>query len=92
MNATAPLKGALALLTAATLIGCAPGDPDVVAVAPTLPDWPAICRTPTPHADLTPGADVLTILARERDQLDLANRTQRQCAAFYDGVKKGLAQ
>lgn len=51
-----------------------------------LPDYPAECRAAVPHAPLAEGAELLSLLRRERAQLQKANRQQTACAAFYDSV------
>lgn len=74
-----------------TLLGCADTKFTPFAVSPDLPDWPAECSQPTPHAALRPGTPVLSLLARERFQLDVANKTQAACAAFYGDLKTNFA-
>lgn len=56
----------------------------------TLPDYPEDCRTNEPHAALTEGAEIRSILKRERDALDRQNARTDRCAGFYDDVAKGL--
>jgi hypothetical protein len=55
-----------------------------------LPDWPAWCRQPVPHATLAVGANAVSVLARERGQLDFANQRAGNCGAEYDRIKAGL--
>ncbi|MBA8838357.1 hypothetical protein [Ochrobactrum sp. RH2CCR150] len=56
----------------------------------TLPDYPEDCRAREPHAVLTDGAEIRSILKRERDALDRQNARTDRCAGFYDDVAKGL--
>jgi len=51
-----------------------------------LPDYPQDCRVHTPHAALDVGAELRSVLVRERGQLDKANARVGRCADFYDDV------
>lgn len=51
-----------------------------------LPDYPQDCRVLTPHAALDVGAELRSVLVRERGQLDRANARVGRCADFYDDV------
>jgi hypothetical protein len=59
--------------------------------ATILPDWPDDCRRKEPHAALTVGEDVRSILRRERYHLDLQNARTARCGDFYADLKAGLA-
>nr|WP_245411714.1 hypothetical protein [Phyllobacterium leguminum] len=56
----------------------------------TLPPLPTDCHVRETHAPLTIGAEVLSILKRERQALDRQNARTGRCADFYDGLKGGL--
>ncbi len=56
----------------------------------SLPAWPGECRRPVPHAPLVAGAEVLSVLKRERAALDRANSKSTDCGAFYDSLKRKL--
>ncbi|PRD42307.1 hypothetical protein C5748_17165 [Phyllobacterium phragmitis] len=51
-----------------------------------LPALPSDCRAQEPHAALTVGAEVRSILKRERNALDSANARVGRCAGFYDST------
>lgn len=53
-------------------------------VSRNLPDWPDDCRTREPHAAVPVGAEVLSVLKRERSALDRQNSRTDRCAGFYD--------
>lgn len=55
-----------------------------------LPPLPNECRGSVPHAAVHLGADAVTVLARERAQLDVANGVILRCAQNYDALKAGL--
>lgn len=57
-----------------------------------LPDWPDDCRKTEAHAAVTEGAEVRSILIRERGQLDKQNARTRRCADYYDDLKSKLKQ
>lgn len=57
-----------------------------------LPDLPEDCRRQEPHAELVVGAEVRTVLRRERSALDRQNARGGRCAGFYDDVKAGVAR
>lgn len=52
---------------------------------------PARCRAATAHAAATLGAEAVSVLKRERGQLDVANADKRDCAGWYAGLAKRLA-
>ncbi|MDH7787630.1 glycogen synthase [Ochrobactrum sp. 19YEA23] len=56
----------------------------------TLPGYPEDCRAKEPHAALTEGAEIRSILKRERDALDRQNARTDRCAGFYDDLAKGM--
>ncbi len=56
----------------------------------TLPDWPKDCRAITAHAPLVVGAEIRSILKRERTALERQNARTMRCAEHYDGLKEGL--
>ncbi|WP_082240347.1 MULTISPECIES: hypothetical protein [Rhizobium] len=51
-----------------------------------LPALPEDLRKQEPHAAVTEGQPLISILARERQALDRANARQRRSVAFYDDV------
>lgn len=53
----------------------------------TLPELSGDCRTEEPHAALDAGAELRSVLIRERGALDRANGRVGRCAGFYDDVK-----
>lgn len=53
----------------------------------SLPDYPADCRAAEQHAAVTVGAELRSIIVRERGALDRANARVGRCAGFYDEVK-----
>ena len=55
-----------------------------------LPDWPDDCRKTEAHAAVTEGAEVRSILIRERGQLDKQNARTVRCAAYYDDLQSKL--
>lgn len=56
----------------------------------TLPDLPADCRKKEPHAELKVGAEVRSILKRERAALDRQNARTSRCADNYDNIRERL--
>jgi hypothetical protein len=58
----------------------------VVKASVVLPDYPQDCRALTPHAAIDVGAELRSVLVRERGQLDKANARVGRCADFYDDV------
>ena len=90
MIKSAPLKAGAAFLMLLTLIGCGNSDraPAIINTTPMLPPRPADCRGDTPHADVRPGDDALSVLARERVQLNTANAKADACGAFYDRLRR----
>lgn len=55
-----------------------------------LPDLPDDCRQTEEHAELTAGAEVRSVLIRERGALDQQNARTGRCAGFYDDTKSRL--
>lgn len=58
-----------------------------VKAAVNLPALPDDCRTSEPHAILTTGAELRSVLKRERSALDRANARTGRCAAVYDDIR-----
>jgi hypothetical protein len=52
-----------------------------------LPAWPDDCRKTEPHAPVEVGAELRSVLVRERSALDRQNSRTGRCGAFYDSVK-----
>jgi hypothetical protein len=52
-----------------------------------LPALPDDLRKLEPHAAVTEGQPVISILARERQALDRANARQGRTVLFYDDIK-----
>ena len=93
------MKVAAVGLMALTSTGCANLDRQLKQAAAaqgmaqarvTLPDYPDDCRAREVHAALAEGAEIRSILKRERDALDRQNARTDRCAGFYDDVAKGL--
>lgn len=61
-----------------------------VKAAVNLPALPDDCRASEPHAALTTGAELRSVLKRERGALDRANARTGRCAGFYDDVKSNF--
>jgi hypothetical protein len=55
-----------------------------------LPPLPGECRQAIPHAPVALGSNPVSVLARERGQLDIANGTISRCAGFYADVKSRI--
>lgn len=51
-----------------------------------LPAYPDDCRKNEDHAPLTDGAEVRSVLKRERQALDRQNARTDRCAEFYDNL------
>lgn len=51
-----------------------------------LPAYPDDCRKKEDHAPLIDGAEVRSVLRRERQALERQNARTDRCAEFYDGV------
>lgn len=51
-----------------------------------LPDYPDDCRLKEGHAPLVDGAEIRSILKRERQALDRQNARTDRCAGFYDDL------
>lgn len=51
-----------------------------------LPVYPDDCRKKEPHASLEVGAELRSILVRERSALERQNSRTDRCAGFYDSV------
>lgn len=62
----------------------------VVQARVALPAWPSRCRSAEPHAEIVVGAEVRSVLKRERAALDRVNGRVVGCAAFYDALRKRL--
>lgn len=76
-----------------TLTGCASLSAQTLGRAEarvTLPDWPAECRTPVPHAPLVEGYEARSVLKRERAALDRANAKITTCADLYDDLQEHM--
>lgn len=56
----------------------------------TLPPWPEDCRVKEPHATLTVGDEVRSVLKRERLATDRANDRVERCAGHYDELAKTI--
>ncbi|MBX5082180.1 hypothetical protein HJB56_05190 [Rhizobium lentis] len=56
-----------------------------------LPVYPDDCRKKEPHADVAVGAELRSVLIRERAALDRQNARMGRCAAFFDDVKSRYA-
>lgn len=56
----------------------------------TLPPLPADCRELEAHAPLVVGAEVRSVLKRERAALDRANDRVKRCAENYDYITRKL--
>jgi len=52
-----------------------------------LPALPDDLRKLEPHASVTEGQPVISILARERQALERANARQSRTVQFYDSIK-----
>lgn len=57
----------------------------------TIPDQPDDCRVQEPHAAITVGSELRSVLRRERGALDKANARVSRCAALWDDIKNGFA-
>ena len=68
----------------------ASADKGIAAARVTLPPLPDDCRAWEPHAAISVGDEVRSILKAERRQLDKANARVRRCAANYDATAKAL--
>jgi len=55
-----------------------------------IPQLPDDCRKVEPHAPLTVGVEVRSVLRRERLATDQANARVGRCAAFFDSMADGL--
>jgi hypothetical protein len=55
-----------------------------------LPDYPDDCRLREAHAALVDGAEIRSILKRERQALDRQNSRTDRCANFYDRLSEGV--
>jgi hypothetical protein len=61
-----------------------------IAAGVKLGDLPADCRATESHAELTAGAEVRSVLIRERGALDRQNARTGRCASFYDDQRSRL--
>lgn len=59
----------------------------IIKASVVLPDWPADCKAKEPHAAIDVGAELRSVLVRERGQLDKANARVGRCGQFYDDVR-----
>lgn len=92
------LPAVLAALISLTLIsscaeldkrlGVSAATTGAVKAAVNLPPLPDDCRASEPHATLTTGSELRSVLKRERGALDRANARTGRCAGFYDDTKK----
>lgn len=53
----------------------------------TIPDQPDDCRKLEPHAPVTVGVELRSVLRRERGALDRANARVGRCAVDRDNLK-----
>lgn len=60
----------------------------VIKASVVLPDYPQDCRVITPHAAIDVGAELRSVLVRERGQLDKANARVGRCGQFYDAIRR----
>lgn len=58
----------------------------------TMPGYPARLAAATPHAAVHLGDEPVSVLKRERAQLDKANADKAAAARFYSRVAAGLAR
>jgi hypothetical protein len=65
-------------------------DKGVAAARVHLPALPDDCRYLEPHAPISVGDEVRSVLKAERRQLDKANARVGRCADHYDATKKAL--
>lgn len=56
----------------------------------SLPAWPDDCRKKEPHAALAEGAEIRSILKRERGALDRQNARTDRCAGHYDELAREI--
>lgn len=88
------MRGGFACLIAMTLSSCASDKLLHAAAEQTgraqaerqLPAYPDDCRKKEDHAPLIDGAEVRSVLRRERQALERQNARTDRCAEFYDGV------
>lgn len=88
-------KIALALLVLTTLSGCnttarlnqAASEQGRIKAGVNLPDYPSDCKELEAHAELLSGAEIRSILARERAALDRQNSRTTRCAEFYADIR-----
>ncbi|MBB3315097.1 hypothetical protein FHT77_000939 [Rhizobium sp. BK181] len=52
-----------------------------------LPAWPEDCRRHEAHAAVEVGAELRSVIVRERGALDRQNARTERCSSFYDDVK-----
>ncbi|MCX2696410.1 hypothetical protein OPR82_06410 [Brucella sp. YY2X] len=55
-----------------------------------LPAYPDDCRLKEAHAPLIVGAEIRSILRRERQALAKQNARTDRCAGFYDELVEGM--
>lgn len=88
------MRGGFACLIAMTLSSCASNRilQDAAEQAGRaqaerqLPVYPDDCRKKEEHAPLIDGAEVRSVLKRERQALDRQNTRTERCADFYDSL------
>lgn len=56
-----------------------------------LPMAPKVCTEAVPHADITVGMNKVAALARERGQLDTANKKRRDCGVRWNQLRDQIA-
>ncbi|MEO3997166.1 hypothetical protein [Mesorhizobium sp. CAU 1732] len=76
-----------ASIDAARLAGASQGVSDAGLTIGVLPDD---CRTIEPHAALVDGAEIRSVLKRERAALDRANARVTRCADYHDDLVEHL--
>lgn len=86
---------------AVTLSGCghldarlksAARDSGIASAGVYIGEWPDDCRKTEPHAPLVVGAEVRSVLKRERAALDRQNARTLRCADYFDDLADHLAQ
>jgi hypothetical protein len=92
-----PLAVLAALISLILISSCANLDKRLKAAAETtgtvnagvnLPLLPDDCRATEPHAALSAGVELRSVLKRERGALDRANARTGRCAGFYDDTRE----
>lgn len=62
-------------------------DQGTIKASVVLPAYPDDCRKLEAHASIDVGAELRSVLVRERGQLDKANARVGRCSQFFDDVK-----